>query len=164
MRGGLMVTACSVRVLGTVQGVGFRPGVFRLAQEITLAGWVHNDADGVDIHLEGSEVSLQSFVRALEAQPPSAAVITSIEVEPAQAEGLHSFVIRPSRPSDRPIVRITADLAVCADCVTELFDPSNRRYRYPYITCTNCGPRYSVVTALPYDRANTTMHSWPLDA
>ncbi|HWW82249.1 MAG TPA: carbamoyltransferase HypF, partial [Vicinamibacterales bacterium] len=159
-----MVTACSVRVRGIVQGVGFRPFVFRLAHENTLTGWVNNDPDGVDIHLEGASTALRSFVQSLDERRPSSAVITSIEIEPAEPEGLSSFVIRESRRGDRPVVTIAPDLAICEDCVAELFDPSNCRYRYPYITCTNCGPRYSVIEALPYDRANTTMKNWSLDA
>jgi len=159
-----MASACSIRVRGVVQGVGFRPFVFRLAQSNALAGWVLNGEDGVEIHLEGAEPSLRAFLRDLESRPPSAASIAAIEVTPAEPAGLEGFTIRESQRRDRPTVRISPDLPVCADCLRELSDPSDRRYQYPYINCTNCGPRYTVILDLPYDRPRTTMQSWPLDA
>jgi len=158
------MNACVISVRGVVQGVGFRPFVFRLAQEHTLAGWVLNAGEGVQIHLEGAESSLATFVHDLEEAPPPAAVITAIDITPAAPVGIHDFTIRESRPSDAPTARIAADLPVCDDCLRELFDRGDRRYHYPYINCTNCGPRYSVVLRLPYDRPNTTMNKWPLDA
>ena len=158
-----MVGACSIRVRGVVQGVGFRPFVYRLACANTLNGWVLNAEEGVEIHLEGAETGLEAFVRDLKAQPPPAASIAEIEVRPAEATGLHEFTIRTSQPRERPTVRISPDLPVCDECLKELFDPADPRYWYPYINCTNCGPRYTVVLALPYDRLNTTMRDWPLD-
>ena len=158
-----MRSACDIRVRGVVQGVGFRPFVFRLAKANTLSGWVLNDEDGVAIHLEGAEPSLQAFVHSLRTNRPSAASITAIDVQTADPVGFKDFTIRDSRLAGRPSVRISPDLPVCNDCLEELFDPSNRRYRYPYINCTNCGPRYSVILSLPYDRGKTTMRHWPLD-
>ncbi|MFZ0770660.1 MAG: carbamoyltransferase HypF [Candidatus Sulfotelmatobacter sp.] len=158
-----MPSACSIRVRGVVQGVGFRPFVYRLARANTLAGWVLNGEEGVEIFLEGSEPSLLAFVRDLKAQTPPASSITEIEVHPADPLGLREFTIRESQRSERLTVRISPDLPVCEACLKELFDPADRRYRYPYINCTNCGPRYTVVLSLPYDRANTTMQQWPLD-
>lgn len=158
-----MASACSIRVRGVVQGVGFRPFVYRLACANTLNGWVLNAEEGVEIHLEGAETGLDAFVRDLRAQPPPAASIAKIEVRPAELVGWHEFTIRTSQRRERPTVRISPDLPVCDQCLTELFDPADRRYRYPYINCTNCGPRYTVVQALPYDRPNTTMKDWPLD-
>lgn len=158
-----MASACSIRVRGIVQGVGFRPFVYRLAQDNTLAGWVLNGEQGVEIFLEGPEQRLAAFVRDLRLKPPPAASIAEIEVEPAQPQGLDKFTIRESRRLDRPTVRISADLPVCDDCVRELFDPADRRFGYPYINCTNCGPRFTVVEKLPYDRPSTTMKKWPLD-
>jgi hydrogenase maturation protein HypF len=158
-----MVGACSIRVRGVVQGVGFRPFVYRLACANTLNGWVLNAEEGVEIHLEGAETGLEAFVRDLKAQPPPAASIAEIAVRPAEATGLHEFTIRTSQPRERPTVRISPDLPVCDECLKELFDPADPRYWYPYINCTNCGPRYTVVVALPYDRLNTTMRDWPLD-
>jgi len=159
-----MASACSIRVRGVVQGVGFRPFVYRLARANTLGGWVLNGAEGVEIYLEGAEPGLEAFVRDLKAQPPSAATISQMDVQPAAPLGVSEFTIRESRRQERPTVRISPDLPVCGDCLKELFDPHDPRYRYPYINCTNCGPRYSVVLSLPYDRAHTTMHEWPLDA
>ena len=122
-----------------------------------------NGGEGVNIHLEGADHSLRMFLRDLERTPPPSAVITAIEIEPAAPEGLVDFVIRDSPQSAAPTVRIAPDLPVCDDCLRELFDPEDRRFAYPYINCTNCGPRYSVILALPYDRPNTTMNGWPLD-
>src|SRR3984957_15009443 len=158
-----MLTARNIRVRGIVQGVGFRPFVFPLAQANTLAGWVFNDEDGVEIHLEGANLSLDAFVESLKSEAPPAAQITTIHIKPAEPPGLQDFKIRHSEHAGSPTTRISPDLPVCADCLAELFDPSDRRFHYPYINCTNCGPRYSVIEKLPYDRANTTMKSWPLD-
>ncbi|MGO8795298.1 MAG: carbamoyltransferase HypF [Candidatus Sulfotelmatobacter sp.] len=158
-----MTSACSIRVRGVVQGVGFRPFVYRLARANTLTGWVLNGEEGVEIHLEGPEPGLQSFIRDLKMQPPPAATISEIEIHPATASGLSEFTIRESEHRDAPTVRISPDLPVCEACLKELFDVGDRRFGYPYINCTNCGPRYTVVLALPYDRPNTTMKDWPLD-
>ncbi len=158
-----MASARSIRVRGVVQGVGFRPFVYRLACANTLNGWVLNAEEGVEIHLEGTETGLEAFVRDLRAQPPPAASIAEIDVRPAEPVGWQEFTIRTSARRERPTVRISPDLPVCDDCLRELFDPADRRYQYPYINCTNCGPRYSIVLALPYDRQNTTMKDWPLD-
>jgi len=146
-----------------VQGVGFRPFVYRLACANTLNGWVLNAEEGVEIHLEGAETGLEAFVRDLKAQAPPAASIAEIDVRPAEATGLHEFTIRTSQNRERPTVRISPDLPVCDECLKELFNPADPRYWYPYINCTNCGPRYTVVQALPYDRPNTTMKDWLLD-
>ena len=159
-----MASACSIRVRGVVQGVGFRPFVYRLARANTLAGWVRNGEEGVEIHLEGAKPSLDAFLRALKAQAPPAASITEVAVSSTEPDGLEGFTIRVSESHEHPTVRISPDLAICDDCLKELFDPADQRYRYPYINCTNCGPRYSVVKRLPYDRCNTTMKAWPLDA
>jgi hydrogenase maturation protein HypF len=156
-------SACTIRVRGVVQGVGFRPYVYRLAQANTLAGWVLNGDEGVEIFLEGAEPGLQAFVRDLKTQPPAAASIAEIEIQRAAPLGLNEFTIRESRRREQPTVRISPDLPVCDACLNELFDPADRRYHYPYINCTNCGPRYTVVLGLPYDRTNTTMQPWPLD-
>ncbi|MGA7316380.1 MAG: carbamoyltransferase HypF [Silvibacterium sp.] len=159
----MIATACSIRVRGVVQGVGFRPFVYRLAHANMLTGWVLNGDQGVEIHLEGAEEDLAAFVREMRLQPPAAAKLTEIEVESAPCEGLSEFIIRESERRDRPTVRVSPDLPICEECLAELFNPSDRRYGYPYINCTNCGPRYSVILALPYDRPKTTMCQWPLD-
>jgi hydrogenase maturation protein HypF len=159
-----MMAACSIRIRGVVQGVGFRPFVYRLAHEHRLAGWVLNGEDGVVIFAEGTDERLKAFIHQLTTEAPPAAVITQIAVEPAEPTGVADFVIRQSERHDKPTVRISPDLPVCDLCLQELFEPANPRYRYPYINCTNCGPRYTVIVSLPYDRPNTTMKPWPLDA
>ncbi len=158
-----MKAARFIRVRGVVQGVGFRPFVYRLAHAHGLAGWVLNGEEGVEIQVEGPEPSLQAFVRELTTQAPAAAVVSEIEVQPAEPVGLTGFTIRESERREKPTVRISPDLPVCEACLRELFDPADRRYLYPYINCTNCGPRYTVILGLPYDRPNTTMKQWPLD-
>ena len=159
-----MANACSIRVRGVVQGVGFRPFVYHLAHANTLTGWVLNGDQGVEIHLEGADQDMESFVRQMQSKPPAAASISDVEVGPAPCEGLTGFTIRESHHTERPTVRVSPDLPICEDCLKECFYSENPRYQYPYINCTNCGPRYSVVIALPYDRANTTMQPWVLDA
>jgi len=158
-----MASACSIKVRGVVQGVGFRPFVFRLARANTLGGWVLNGEEGVEIFLEGADRGLQRFIQALKTESPPAADITEIEIHATKPVGCYEFTIRVSEGKQQPSVRISPDLPVCKDCLRELFDPTDRRYFYPYINCTNCGPRYTVILALPYDRGNTTMKSWPLD-
>jgi hydrogenase maturation protein HypF len=159
----MMAAARSIRIRGVVQGVGFRPFVYRVARAKMLAGWVLNGEQGVEIHLEGSEEDLAAAVEEIKVRHPSAAHIAELQVRSASFEGLSDFTIRESERLGRPTVRISADLPVCDACLSELFDPSNLRYRYPYINCTACGPRYSVILSLPYDRPNTTMRRWPMD-
>ncbi len=158
-----MPDACLIRIRGVVQGVGFRPFVYRLALAHGLNGWVLNGEEGVQIHVEGDAANLEVFAHDLRSEAPPAAVIAEINVQPAQPGGFTQFSIRESERRDHPTVRISPDLAICDDCLKELFDPGDRRHLYPYINCTNCGPRYSVVLALPYDRPKTTMKDWPLD-
>ncbi len=158
-----MTGARSIQVRGVVQGVGFRPFVFRLAHANTLSGWVLNATEGVEIHLEGAESGLNAFVRDLKTHPPPATQITAIDVQPVEPAGYREFTIRESQHGGGMSVRISPDLPVCEDCLRELLDPAARRHHYPYINCTNCGPRYTVILGLPYDRANTTMQAWPLD-
>ena len=158
-----MASARFLKVRGVVQGVGFRPFVFRIARELNLNGWVLNGEAGVEIHLEGSEPALEKFEFRLKSEAPPASRITGIEIHTTEPQGFREFFIKESERKDRPTVRISPDLPVCEDCLRELRDPANRRFDYPYINCTNCGPRYTVILALPYDRPNTTMKSWPFD-
>jgi hydrogenase maturation protein HypF len=158
-----MAEACSIRVRGIVQGVGFRPFIYRLARSHALNGWVLNAENGVEIHLEGDPSAIEAFVHRLKTQPPPAANIAEIDIKTEAPQGFSDFTIRESERRDRPTVRISPDLPVCDACLQEMFDPSDRRYRYPYINCTNCGPRYTVILSLPYDRPATTMKDWPLD-
>jgi hydrogenase maturation protein HypF len=146
------------RVRGTVQGVGFRPYVYRLAGELSLAGWVVNDAHGVLLEVEGDGAAIDAFVERLGVEAPPLAVVESVEVSavaPLGDDG--SFAIRESPRGATPDAPVTADSATCEDCLRELFDPSDRRYRYPFINCTNCGPRFTIVRGIPYDRPYTTM-------
>ncbi len=154
--------AVRLRITGVVQGVGFRPFVYRLAQEHGIAGWVLNGEDGVHVVAEASDEAVARFVDAIRDHPPAAAHVASFDVAPAPASGFDAFEIRESTGGDAPTVRISPDLAVCDDCLRELFDPADRRFGYPYINCTNCGPRYSIVLGLPYDRPRTVMRDWPL--
>jgi hydrogenase maturation protein HypF len=158
-----MLNAYSIKVRGVVQGVGFRPFVYRLARTNRLTGWVLNEEEGVEIHLEGEEKTLRVFLDQLKTQPPPAASIVTLRVMPVEPAGCTEFLILTSQRQRKPTVRVSPDLPVCADCLRELFDPQNQRYRYPYINCTNCGPRYTVIESLPYDRCNTTMAKWSLD-
>jgi hydrogenase maturation protein HypF len=153
-----------LRITGVVQGVGFRPFVYRAAEENGILGWVLNGEDGVHVVAEGSEAAVARFVDALRDRPPPAALVAGFEVMPAEVAGFAAFEIRESTGAQAPTVRISPDLAVCDDCLRELFDPADRRFGYPYINCTNCGPRYSIVVGLPYDRPLTTMSEWPMCA
>ena len=145
------------RVEGLVQGVGFRPYVHRLAGELGLSGFVLNDERGVLIEVEGESAALDEFVRRLPAEAPSLAVVERVLTTVLDATGEAGFEIRESRREGEPQARVSADAATCADCLAELFDPGDRRHRYPFVNCTNCGPRFTIVLDVPYDRPLTTM-------
>jgi len=148
-------------IQGIVQGVGFRPFVYRLAHELGLTGWVRNTPAGVEIEIQGNEQHHLAFEEALRTALPPLAVITahsSSDIPPGRET---AFTILPSGNGAADI-QIAPDSALCPDCLRELFDPADRRYRYPFITCTNCGPRYSIITGIPYDRPYTTMAGFPL--
>jgi hydrogenase maturation protein HypF len=160
-------TRCRLRLRGIVQGVGFRPFVYRLARQHDLAGHVSNTADGVDIVVQGAVPCVDAFIAALSASPPPAARIAEMHVEATEATeaaSLTGFHIRESDRGSQASTVVSPDLPVCEDCLLELLDQGDRRYRYPYITCTNCGPRFSLSLALPYDRESTTMAAWPMCA
>jgi hydrogenase maturation protein HypF len=145
------------RVTGTVQGVGFRPFVYRLAQQRALAGWVLNDVDGVLLEVEGDGPEVERFLDAIESQAPPLARVESLRGEELLPTGEAGFEIVASEASGEPRAPVSADAATCDDCLRELFDPGDRRYRYPFVNCTNCGPRFTIVRGVPYDRALTTM-------
>jgi hydrogenase maturation protein HypF len=151
-----------VTVRGGVQGVGFRPHAWRLAGELALGGWVGNTAEGVSIEVEGRAEAIEAFVRDLEARAPARARIESLEVRALEPRGERGFVIRPSERDGPRSAAILPDLATCPDCLRELLEPRDRRHRYPFINCTQCGPRYSLVQGLPYDRARTTMRAFAM--
>jgi hydrogenase maturation protein HypF len=154
----------AIEVTGIVQGVGFRPYVYRLALQRNLAGFITNTAAGVSIEVEGPAEAVDDFVSQLPVEVPRLARITQVAASdiPARAEG--EFRILPSRPGENRRVLISPDVAICDDCLRELFDPSDRRFHYPFINCTNCGPRYTIVRDIPYDRARTSMAVFPMCA
>jgi hydrogenase maturation protein HypF len=146
-----------VRVEGTVQGVGFRPFVYRLASELELSGWVLNDSRGVLLEAEGASAALEALLSRLGDEAPPLAVVERITPEAVKPSGETDFRIVESEEGGEPLAAISPDIATCEDCLAELHDPSNRRYRYPFINCTNCGPRFTIVRGVPYDRPLTTM-------
>ena len=151
-----------LHISGIVQGVGFRPAVFNLAGKFQLTGWVLNSAHGVEIELHGEPENVFAFVEALRQNPPPLALIDSFTVEDAGFQPYSGFEIRHSQDDPADFLPVSPDLAICPDCRRELFDPADRRYRYPFINCTNCGPRFSIVTGIPYDRPNTSMAGFRL--
>ena len=160
-----------IRVTGTVQGVGFRPYVHRLAGELELGGWVLNDAQGVLLEVEGSERAVAEFRSRLTAQAPPLALIERVSVASVEPRGERDFEIHASvTPLQtgagvnhaRVDVPVSVDTATCDDCVRELLHPDNRRFRYPFTNCTNCGPRFTIITGVPYDRPLTTMASFTM--
>jgi hydrogenase maturation protein HypF len=152
-----------LRVRGVVQGVGFRPFVYGLAGRHGLGGFVLNDGDGVLVEAEGERAALDAFVAAIETEAPPLARVESVGAETIAPRGEHEFRIETSAPAGRTAL-IPADVATCDDCLRELFDPGERRYRYPFVNCTQCGPRFTIVVGVPYDRALTTMAGFPLCA
>ena len=152
----------SIHVRGIVQGVGFRPFVYQLAIKNHLTGWVRNSSNGVDIEVNGSENSLTAFTSELRTNPPPLARIDEYIEKEISLNGYTQFSIIESLPDPDKFIPISPDISICPDCVRELFDPSNRRYRYPFINCTNCGPRFSIIKNIPYDRPFTTMADFPM--
>jgi hydrogenase maturation protein HypF len=153
-----------VHVGGTVQGVGFRPYVFRLAAALGLDGFVLNDERGVAIEVEGDEAALERFLTRLPAEAPPLAAVEQIATEPRPATGESGFRILESAPSREPNALVSPDTAPCPECLAELFDPADRRFRYPFLNCTNCGPRFTIVRGVPYDRLRTTMAGFEMCA
>ena len=158
-----MVTiAAHITITGVVQGVGFRPFVYNLAQRLGVCGWVLNHSGGVDIEAEAAPEVLAAFIAALRAEAPQLAHIATLEATPSAPQGYTAFEIRHSEAQAGRFMLISPDVATCPDCLRELFDPNDRRYRYPFINCTNCGPRFTIIEDIPYDRPKTTMRVFPL--
>ncbi len=151
-----------ITVKGIVQGVGFRPFVYRLACRYRLGGWVLNSGDSVCIEVEGGERETHEFVNALQNEKPPLAQLTEVSVDVCQVEGDTEFVIKVSRPSAGEVPMISPDIATCPDCRREILDKSDRRFQYPFTNCTNCGPRYTIIKSMPYDRIATTMSEFPM--
>ncbi len=151
-----------VRIRGIVQGVGFRPFVYRLAVQRDLSGGVWNDEEGVVVEVEGDPLVLYDFVKELAGSPPPAARVDEVHVESVPPEGEDRFRVLPSRRKGSRDTLVAADLATCPQCLEEMSSPTERRYRYPFTNCTACGPRYTIVIDVPYDRERTTMRSFPM--
>ncbi len=156
------LSGLKIWVRGIVQGVGFRPFIFNLAETLRLTGWVKNTSAGVEILVNGAPEALEQFVREVRENPPPLARIDELTAEPVPANGFTGFSITESQPQEGAYIPISPDVAICDDCSREMFDPADRRYRYPFINCTNCGPRFSIIRDIPYDRPKTTMASFPL--
>lgn len=146
-----------IQIRGAVQGVGFRPFIYRLAIDLGIVGWVKNSAEGVWIEIEGTRSQLDLFLLKLEQEKPPHSLIQQLQVSSLVPRGYSSFEIYPSVSGEKTTI-VLPDIATCSDCIQELFDPKNPRYRYPFINCTHCGPRFSIIQALPYDRPNTSMN------
>lgn len=150
-------------VVGIVQGVGFRPYIHRLVTAYGLNGWIRNESYGVELELEGESQAIEAFVTHLKAQPPRLAVIEALRVESCGAlKNYHGFTIRSSEKQGENNTLISPDVGICDDCLRELRDPKDRRYRYPFLNCTNCGPRFTIIRDVPYDRPLTAMGTFPM--
>ncbi len=149
-------------VQGAVQGVGFRPFVYRLAREMSLTGWVSNSPEGLIIEVEGSEPIVDEMVTRLKNEAPPSAVIQSVGWVPVAPEGSHTFEIKESEHEGEKITQVLPDLNICPDCLADISDPANRRYQYAFTNCTQCGPRFSIIEGLPYDRPFTCMRKFEM--
>jgi len=151
-----------MKINGAVQGVGFRPFVYRLANELGLTGWVCNSTNGVTIELEGLSTKLDEFLSRVQDEKPRLSVINSLDYSMRPVIGYTDFKVELSDQTGDKSALVLPDIATCPDCLQDISDPNNRRYRYPFTNCTNCGPRYSIIESLPYDRNNTSMKIFPM--
>ncbi|RCK72842.1 MAG: [NiFe] hydrogenase metallocenter assembly protein HypF [Ignavibacteriae bacterium] len=157
-----MISRVNISIRGAVQGVGFRPFIYRLAKEIGLKGFVFNSSKGVFIEAEGDRCKLEEFILRIEKEKPPRSFINSLEFSFLEPSGYEEFSIRESDSDEEKSAIILPDIAVCNDCLNELFDVNDRRYLYPFINCTNCGTRFSIIESLPYDRPNTSMKNFQM--
>ena len=144
-------------VKGVVQGVGFRPFVYKIAIDNNLKGWVNNNSKGVFIDIEGSLINIENFINDLKYKEPPLSQIKEVAIEDREVLNYTDFEIRHSEEDKDAVTFISPDFATCDDCIKDINDTKNRRYRYPFTNCTNCGPRFSIIKKLPYDRPVTTM-------
>ena len=158
----MSITGVNLHITGIVQGVGFRPFVYNLAENLMLGGWVRNTSAGVDILLEGQLDAIEEFLSALKHTPPPISKIEKITIKPCQPQGLSGFQIIHSESTPDAFQPISPDVCICDDCLHEMFDQADRRYRYPFTNCTNCGPRFTIIKDIPYDRPFTTMAGFDL--
>ncbi len=157
-----MTRAVFTHVTGVVQGVGFRPFVYSLAERTGVAGWVLNSSEGVFAHAEGPDEAVDAFVRGLREDAPPVSVVDEVVVTEVDPEGLDGFEIRASQAVEGERTLVSPDIATCAACEAELVDPADRRFGYPFVNCTNCGPRFTIIEDIPYDRPMTTMADFPM--
>jgi hydrogenase maturation protein HypF len=151
-----------IQISGIVQGVGFRPFVYNLANRLEVHGWIRNTSSGVEIQVDGSPENLERFIQSLKAESPTLARIDQLQVQKCPADGFSRFEILESQSIPGGFIPVSPDVGMCNDCKNELYDPGDRRYRYPFINCTNCGPRFTIIKDLPYDRPQTTMAGFPM--
>jgi len=151
-----------IHITGIVQGVGFRPFVYGLADRLALNGWVRNTSAGVDIEVDGAQEDLDTFINSLQEEAPPLSRIDSFQADWVPINGFSDFEIVHSEGKAGDFIPISPDVSICPDCLGELFDPDDRRYRYPFINCTNCGPRFTIIKDIPYDRPKTTMGSFEM--
>lgn len=151
----------SLQIRGIVQGVGFRPFIYRLATELGLTGWVNNSSEGVTVEIEGERSQLETFLTRLQSQAPLLSDLQSIVSSEHPFVGYREFTIKTSTTGEKKAL-ILPDVATCSQCLQDIFNPNNRRYRYPFTNCTNCGPRFSIIETLPYDRPNTSMKQFAM--
>ena len=156
------VLGVRIHITGVVQGVGFRPFIYGLASRLGLLGWVRNTSAGVDLELDGSPDAITSFTQALREEAPPLARIDGIQVADIVQQGFTAFQIVHSEPLEGAFQPISPDVSICQDCIREMHDSDDRRYRYPFINCTNCGPRFTIIEDIPYDRPKTTMATFEL--
>ena len=157
-----MVKRTKGAIQGIVQGVGFRPFVYQLAHRFNLAGYVINTSQGVLLEVEGPETRIGDFFEAIISETPPLARISALDRSEIPTLGEHSFKIKESRAGLGRSALISPDATICPDCLSELRNPNDRRYRYPFINCTNCGPRYTIIRDIPYDRPSTTMRKFEM--
>ena len=159
-----MIKSLRFQIRGTVQGVGFRPWIFRLAHQLHLTGFVRNTSQGALIEIEGTETQVEKFVHLIHTQPPALCRFTECLLTDIAPQGFDQFRILSSLDENQHEALVLPDIASCPDCVKEIFDRHDRRYSYPFTNCTHCGPRYSIIEALPYDRLNTSMKKFKMCA
>ena len=151
-----------IEIRGIVQGVGCRPTVYRLAKKYNLKGFIFNDSKGVTIDVEGRSEDIDLFLKELKRNPPPLSNIEETQTKKLKLKKFHEFKIIESEEGEKKITLVSPDIATCKDCEKELLDSIDRRYLYPFINCTNCGPRFTITKELPYDRKNTTMKKFEM--
>ncbi len=156
------LNGATIRVTGIVQGVGFRPFVYGLASELGLLGWIRNTSGGVELEIDGTKNALDVFCRKLKNEAPALAIIDEVEIKTHPPNGYSDFIIKSSEETSDSFQPISPDVSICSDCLREMLDMEDRRYRYPFINCTNCGPRFTIIQQVPYDRPLTTMSAFDM--